>query len=254
MSVEDPRILRIKTPDDMLAILKAKGRPLSTFHQGQTIQVWNKMRKGYSYILTAPPGQNMDSSFKPWADPGEMLALGVFEGKYLNDCLLEFPAEWFLRAIALDKLRPSNPTEEINLLQDDSRQPLSEWRRKGWVPSGQGGSKKTGILADPTKNPDEKVGRKDLLSNPATNPDEKVGRKHLLSNPATNPDERGWFQWYCRYWMGRRLPELDAEQIRRWRAFRRHAGQIKANCTPGVLTCRPRQRQALLQWAWNPFM
>jgi hypothetical protein len=219
MSVEDPRILRIKTPEDMLKILATRGRSLASFHQGQTVQAWNKMKKGYSYVLEAPPGQNMDPSFKPWADPGEMLALGVFEGKYLNDCLLEFPAEWFLRAIALDKLRPSNPTEEINLLQDDSRQPLSEWRRKGWVPSGQGGTKKTGILADPTKN----------------------------------PDERGWFQWYCRYWMGRRLPELDAEQIRRWRAFRRHLGQIKANCRPGDLKCRPRQRQALLQWSWNPF-
>jgi len=214
---QDPRILKIKTTDDMLSILKEKGRTLSSFQKGDTIHVWNKMRKGYSYLLEEAPGQGMDPSFKPWADPGEMLALGVFEGKYLNDSVLEFPAEWFLRAIALDKLRPSDPTEEVNFFHDDSRLPLSEWRRRGWVPGGK-------------------------------------MKSTLLSNPATNPDERGWFQWYCRYWMGRRIPELDAEQIRRWRAFRRHAGQIKANCRPGDLTCRPRQRQALLQWAWNPFL
>ena len=64
-------------------------------------------------------------------------------------------------------------------------------------------------------------------------------------------DPRGWFQWYCRYFMGRRLAAEDTRQIGRWKAMRRHIRQIQANCDPGNLMCRPRQRQALLHWAYD---
>ena len=63
-------------------------------------------------------------------------------------------------------------------------------------------------------------------------------------------DPRGWFQWYCRYHLGRRCRD-DERQIGRWRAVRRHVAQLRANCPPRDLTCRRRQRQALMHWAYD---
>jgi hypothetical protein len=63
-------------------------------------------------------------------------------------------------------------------------------------------------------------------------------------------DPRGWFQWYCRYYMGRRM-EDDARQIGRWKAMTRHLSQLKKHCEPDDWSCRPRQRQALLHWAYD---
>jgi len=206
-----PRVL------EMLNEVKRKGRSLESFQAGDTIHVSNKMVKSYTYTLTESPGQNL--AFQPYSDPDEILCAGAFEGKYLNDCIEEFPAEWFLKAIALGKLSPQAADITLNAFQIHSRLPLSEWEKAGWVP-GKHISKKNPVLSDPEKN----------------------------------PDERGWFQWYCRYWMGRRIPELDEVQIKRWRAFTRHAGAIKANCDPHDLSCRPRQRQALLHWAYNPYI
>lgn len=63
-------------------------------------------------------------------------------------------------------------------------------------------------------------------------------------------DPHGWFEWYCRYYLGRRSDD-DERQIKRWKAVRRHISQIKKHCRAGQSSCRPRQRQALLHWAYD---
>lgn len=156
------------------------------------------MQQGYQYRLTAPMGKDFAAAFTPAFTPKEMLAHGVFEGKYLNDCTGEFPADWFETAKLSAIADPS-----LNCFGVKSRQPLSVWLEKGW------------ILA---------------------------------------PDPRGWFQWYCRYYLGRRIAQVDAVQMKRWRAFTRHASQVRMHCEPLDFHCRPRQRQALLQWSHNPFI
>lgn len=64
-------------------------------------------------------------------------------------------------------------------------------------------------------------------------------------------DPRGWFQWYCRYYMGRRIPVEDTRQIKRWKMIKRHVAQVRKNCRVGDFLCRPVQRQALLHWAYD---
>ena len=208
------------TLENMLKQIKEKGRPLADFKKGDKIHVNNKMQKGYSYTLSEDPGTNL--GFKPYASPGEMLALGVFEGKYMNDCIGEYPNEWFINAIALGKLSPGKADPSVNAFGVKSRQNLDVWQENGWVAGGGKGK--------------------------------KTKRNEILSDPTKNPDERGWFQFYCRYWMGRRIPELDEIQIARWNAFTRHAGQIKKNCKPGDLECYKKSRMGLLQWSHDPFI
>ena len=82
-----------------------------------------------------------------------------------------------------------------------------------------------------------------------------LSRKHWIKKGwIFKEDPLGWFQWYCRFSMGRRIPNIDGIQIKRWKNFRRHVFAIEKNCEPKDLFCRSKQRQAILQWAYNPFI
>jgi len=164
--------------------------------QKNRITVFDSFQNGYHYELSEPMGKNFANEFKPDLTPKEMLELGVFGGKYLNECRDEFPDDWFENA----RLSDAEPDPKLNFFEIDASQSLQVWQEKGWL---------------------------------------------------HQDDPRGWFQWHCRYYMGRRMPEEDQRQIKRWKAFRRHAGQIKKACHPGDLTCRRKQRQALLHWAYD---
>lgn len=159
------------------------------------VVVKDKMQKGYRYHLVESMGKNFDSEFKPELTPAQMLEIGVFGGKYMTDCKKEFPANWFKKA----KLNPKFHDPEINFFKVNASQPLSIWRKKGWI---------------------------------------------------YHEDPRGWFQWYCRYYMGRRCPD-DERQIKRWKAYRRHLMQVVKNCRVGDVNCRRRQKQSLLHWAYD---
>ena len=64
--------------------------------------------------------------------------------------------------------------------------------------------------------------------------DSGLSRKEWLKRGwVTKEDPLGWFQWYCRYFMGRRITEVDQKQTKCWRSFRRHAAQGRANCNQG---------------------
>lgn len=163
------------------------------------VLVSDRMQSGYHYFLTAPAGRNFHSDFRPELTPKQMLALGVFGGRYLRDCRSEFPPSWYRGAKLFPEGRPGHD-RRLNFFGVDASQPLAVWRAKGWI------------------HPD---------------------------------DPRGWFQWYCRYYQGRRWPQEDERQIKRWKAIGRHVFQLKKNCRRGDLNCRPRQRQALLHWAYD---
>ena len=164
----------------------------------KVIIVSDRMQKKYSYCLSCPTAKSFDPEFKPELTPKQMFELGVFGGKYMTDCKNEFPASWFKKA----KLSPKKRDPQLNYFGVDASQPLSLWRKKGWI------------------------------------------------HPQ---DPRGWFQWYCRYYLGRRTLD-DERQIKRWKAIKRHSAQIKKNCKPKDLNCRKRQRQALLHWAYDSRM
>lgn len=64
----------------------------------------------------------------------------------------------------------------------------------------------------------------------------------------TEHDPRGWFQWYCRFYRGRRIEGYDEWQIKRWRNIKRHLRYITNRFDIEDWTGSPVRRQTLLHW------
>ena len=132
------------------------GRHSSTDMNARVV-VNDRMQRNYVYVRTEPAGRNFAPQFQPQLTPREMLALGVFGGKYMTDCRKEFPASWYTRA----KLCSTHHDPKLNYFGVNASQSLDTWWHKGWI---------------------------------------------------RPQDPRGWFQWYCRYYMGRRSSD-DERQL-----------------------------------------
>ena len=175
------------------------------FKIGNTIKGENRMGK-YEYVISALPAKTayeLETTyllkngspriFAPHLHPKEMLEYGVFEGKIINDCMDEFPREWFESAIRQKKLSPQYADDSCNFYKVKSRSSLREWNLKKWT---------------------------------------------------IDQDNRGWFQWYCRYTLGRRDHRIDTIQMKRWSAIARwkaYAQKYPKNKA---------YKQTLLQWSW----
>ena len=133
--------------------------------KSKKVTVNDRMQQGYRYLLTEPSGRNFHLEFDPELSPKQMLAMGVFGGKYMTDCRDEFPTTWFAKA----KLCSLRHDPKLNFFGVNASKSLSYWIEKDWI------------------HPD---------------------------------DPRGWFQWYCRYYLGRRHSD-DERQIKRWKNMKR---------------------------------
>ena len=192
------------TVDDMRTHL-SKCRSHEDYKIGTMINA--KCRnKDTVYTLVAQPAQNVEEvhtryihngkqyEFRPHLHPRDMLGMGVFEGKMINDCMNEFPKEWYEKAIAAKKLSPNVTNVSCNKYKIRARSSLKDWNDSNWIYGDQ--------------------------------------------------DTRGWFQWYCRYCMGRRDSDIDIQQMERWRSFgSRFKGMLKRYPDSKKI------KQNLLQWS-----
>jgi hypothetical protein len=99
---------------------------------GRLIKVNDKMQKGYQYELVEPEGKNFHPDFKPELTPKQMLALGVFGGRYMRDTRNEFPEEWFDNAIFHPEGKSGND-KDLNYFKVEASMPLKVWQAKEWI-------------------------------------------------------------------------------------------------------------------------
>lgn len=195
----------------------AKARPLNEYQIGLCIEVSDKMQQDYSYTLTRAPGDMSDTpEFQPYFTPQEMLAYGVFEGKYCNDCYGEFPREWY-SVTTMNVVANKN----YNFFKIKSRLSRGEWLRKKWLPCC---------------------------------PEDKDVRgwaqwffRYWLGRRDSNVDAHQIARW-------RSYKRHFAQVVYNCAGGKLDDPTTYGNVeTPGDLKCRAKQRQSLLQWSWNCF-
>jgi hypothetical protein len=202
------------TKDLMIACLKLKdSKPKSWFKSGKKIKVNNRMQKNYEYELTFNAGTNLTDG---GCDKDDIkITYSDFKPYYSPGTMLRMGAF------------------EGKYCNDQIFEFPHEWYSNM--------SKFSPEAPNPEINYFKIKSRQSL---------QEWKRKKWIPCAPGDKDSRGWFEWYCRYWLGRRQPNVDRIQIKRWKSFVRHSAQVKKN-VPKQLDKRTKQRQALLQWSYD---
>lgn len=199
--------------------IRSKANPLSWFTAGKKIKVSNRMQKNYTYSLEFNAGKSLKNGGKD--KDGNTIRYPDFNPKYSPGQMLRMGAF------------------EGKYCNDQ----IFEFPRE-WYLTSSGAFNSTKFSpdhADPGCNYFGVKSRQSL---------QEWRRKGWIPCAKGDKDTRGWFEWYCRYWLGRRQPEVDRVQIKRWKSFNRHYGQYKKNTQGKGKNTHPRRRQALLQWSY----
>lgn len=196
-----------------------KAKPKIWFKTGRKITVNNRMQNNYTYTLTFDAGTKLTHG--GWDNDGKPIRYPDFKPKYSPQTILRMGAF------------------EGKYCNDQIFEFPREWylTRSGTFNKRKFSPEK----ADPKCNYFGVKSRQSL---------QEWRRKKWIPCAPGDKDKRGWFEWYCRYWLGRRQPEVDAVQIKRWKAFNRHYGQFKKHTKGKGKNKHPKRRQALLQWSY----
>ena len=235
MSVDNRRVFSTHSIFDEISI---QGKEIEWYVPGRVIKVNDFLQQNYTYVLTATYGRldelvapNEDpvvtEYFRPDLTPKYLLDQGVFGGGYCNDCIFELPKEWLLHPTDIHLLNSLNPEKcpdpELNKFKvmadlKDSVVPIY------LTETGKG------VLANRSLKKDE---------------------------APCDPDIRGWFQWYMRYFLGRRLSIVDEIQKKRWILMQDMKQTIIDRVNDGIFygsieAGSAEERQKMLEWAMDP--
>ena len=218
---ENLSLKKIKLTKELMeeCLSRPESKHLKWFKAGKTIIVNNRMQKDYSYTLTFDAGKKlMDGGFDK---NGVHIKYPEFKPKYSPQQMIRmgvFGGKYF-------------------------NDQIFEFPREWYLSAN--GKFNTSKFSPEGSNPNCNYFK--ILSRQSLQEWHRKGWIHFVKG---DQDNRGWFEWYCRYWIGRRIPEVDIVQVKRWKAFSRHYGQYVKNTKGKGKDKHPKRRQALLQWSY----